>query len=203
MHSDPFLMGVIWICGGCLTSNAQWRPLPQMHIRFLQLGTWCHVEPNVCEWSIAPFAGDPFHADNRMGLTGTLHRISAIRDRDGSVIGLTYRIGRHVPGTPTHVFLLHQEPIIKQKLYMYNKIQSFTILRRVYTYTKCVVQMVHSMAMDMILTALVQTAGPNHCQPAQFLCNAILFALQFFLHKLHCAAAMQVWAISCGTFWQI
>lgn len=35
-----------------------------------------------------------------MGLTGTLHRISAIKDRDGSVIGLTYRIGRHVPGTP-------------------------------------------------------------------------------------------------------
>ncbi|KAL3153362.1 hypothetical protein ABBQ38_011703 [Trebouxia sp. C0009 RCD-2024] len=33
-----------------------------------------------------------------MGLTGTLHRISAIKDRDGSVIGLTYRIGRHVPG---------------------------------------------------------------------------------------------------------
>ena len=48
--------------------------------------------------------GDPFHADNRMGLTGTLHRISAIRDRDGSVIGLTYRIGRHVAGTPA---LLH------------------------------------------------------------------------------------------------
>ena len=45
-------------------------------------------------------AGDPFHADNRMGLTGTLHRISAIRDRDGSVIGLTYRIGRHVAGMP-------------------------------------------------------------------------------------------------------
>lgn len=43
-------------------------------------------------------AGDPFHADNRMGLTGTLHRISAIRDRDGSVIGITYRIGRHMPG---------------------------------------------------------------------------------------------------------
>ncbi len=42
--------------------------------------------------------GDPFHADNRMGLKGTLHRISAIRDRDGSVIGITYRIGRHMPG---------------------------------------------------------------------------------------------------------
>ena len=60
----------------------------------LQPGAWC--------------AGDPFHADNRMGLTGTLHRISAIRDRDGSVIGLTYRIGRHVAGTPAP---LHLEPV--------------------------------------------------------------------------------------------
>ena len=42
--------------------------------------------------------GDPFHADNRMGLKGTLHRISAIRDQDGSVIGITYCIGRHMPG---------------------------------------------------------------------------------------------------------
>lgn len=52
-------------------------------------------------------AGDPFHADNRMGLAGTLHRISAIRDRDGSVIGLTYRIGRHAPGTPTYPHLCY------------------------------------------------------------------------------------------------
>ncbi len=43
---------------------------------------------------------DPFHEDNRMGVEGTLHRISAIRNRDKqkSVIGLTYRIGRHMPG---------------------------------------------------------------------------------------------------------
>ena len=50
------------------------------------------------------FAGDAsadlFYADNRMGVEGTLHRISAIRNRDThrSVIGLTYRVGRHMPG---------------------------------------------------------------------------------------------------------
>lgn len=43
---------------------------------------------------------NPFNADNRLGLTGTLHRISAIRNRDNHVIGLTYRVGRHMPGMP-------------------------------------------------------------------------------------------------------
>lgn len=42
--------------------------------------------------------GDPFHFDDRMGIDATLHRVAAIRDRDSSVIGLTYRIGRHLPG---------------------------------------------------------------------------------------------------------
>jgi hypothetical protein len=38
-----------------------------------------------------------FNTDNRMALPGQLHRISAMRDASG-VYGLTYRIGRHVPG---------------------------------------------------------------------------------------------------------
>jgi len=39
-----------------------------------------------------------FRADNRMGVAGTLHRISAIRDRTHAVVGLTYRVGRAMPG---------------------------------------------------------------------------------------------------------
>ena len=39
-----------------------------------------------------------FGSDNRMGLPNTLHRISAIRDRVGGICGLTYRVGRHLPG---------------------------------------------------------------------------------------------------------
>lgn len=35
-----------------------------------------------------------FGSDNRMGIPGTLHRISAMRDRKKGVIGLTYRVGR-------------------------------------------------------------------------------------------------------------
>ncbi len=40
-----------------------------------------------------------FDADNRAGLERTLHRISAIRNRRGSVVGLTLRVGRAVYGT--------------------------------------------------------------------------------------------------------
>ena len=40
-----------------------------------------------------------FGGDNRAGITSTLHRISAIRNRTDQVIGLTCRVGRAVYGT--------------------------------------------------------------------------------------------------------
>jgi len=40
-----------------------------------------------------------FDADNRGGIERTLHRISAIRNRRGDVVGLTCRVGRAVYGT--------------------------------------------------------------------------------------------------------
>ncbi len=40
-----------------------------------------------------------FSADNRAGIEQTLHRISAIRNRNGKIIGLTCRVGRAVFGT--------------------------------------------------------------------------------------------------------
>jgi stage III sporulation protein SpoIIIAA len=40
-----------------------------------------------------------FSGDNRAGIECTLHRISAIRNRQGEIIGLTCRIGRAVYGT--------------------------------------------------------------------------------------------------------
>ena len=40
-----------------------------------------------------------FGGDNRAGIERTLHRISAIRNRSGDVVGLTCRIGRAVYGT--------------------------------------------------------------------------------------------------------
>ncbi len=40
-----------------------------------------------------------FSSDNRAGIERTLHRISAIRNRTGEIIGLTCRVGRAVFGT--------------------------------------------------------------------------------------------------------
>ena len=41
----------------------------------------------------------PFGDDNRAGIERTLHRISAIRNRKGRIVGLTCRVGRAVYGT--------------------------------------------------------------------------------------------------------
>jgi stage III sporulation protein SpoIIIAA len=40
-----------------------------------------------------------FDEDNRAGIERTLHRMSAIRNRKGSIVGLTMRVGRAVYGT--------------------------------------------------------------------------------------------------------
>ena len=41
----------------------------------------------------------PFRDDNRAGIERTLHRISAVRNRAGKIVGLTCRVGRAVLGT--------------------------------------------------------------------------------------------------------
>ena len=41
----------------------------------------------------------PFGEDNRAGIERTLHRISAVRNRYGKIVGLTLRVGRAVYGT--------------------------------------------------------------------------------------------------------
>ncbi len=48
--------------------------------------------------SVVEKLGD-IDADNRAGLERTLHRISAIRNRRGDIVGLTCRVGRAVYGT--------------------------------------------------------------------------------------------------------
>lgn len=55
-----------------------------------------------------------FRADNRVGVEGTLHRISAIRNRYQDLVGVTIRIGRHLPGTadPLRPWLDRQENLL-------------------------------------------------------------------------------------------
>lgn len=55
-------------------------------------------EINQCVDKVGTFSGD-----NRGGIERTLHRISAIRNRSGEIIGLTCRIGRAVFGTITMI----------------------------------------------------------------------------------------------------
>ena len=52
---------------------------------------------------------DRFREDNRTGIDGTLHRISAIRNRYKQIIGLTIRIGRYVAGVASPL----QEHLLK------------------------------------------------------------------------------------------
>lgn len=53
-----------------------------------------HADLEHCIQRVGTFGGD-----NRAGIEKTLHRISAIRNRSGAVIGLTCRVGRAVFGT--------------------------------------------------------------------------------------------------------
>ena len=59
-------------------------------IRELQI-TWDDLK--AAETAVGEFGGD-----NRAGIQGTLHRISALRNRKGTVVGLTCRVGRAVTG---------------------------------------------------------------------------------------------------------
>jgi len=71
---------------------------PEM--RFPQMGEDIASEP-VGREDIAYVVGrvGRFGKDNRAGIERTLHRISAIRNRVGDVVGLTCRVGRAVYGT--------------------------------------------------------------------------------------------------------
>src|SRR4028119_1623078 len=53
---------------------------------------------NYCVQRVGHFSGD-----NRAGIEQTLHRISAMRNRKGEIIGLTCRVGRAVFGTITMI----------------------------------------------------------------------------------------------------
>ena len=53
------------------------------------------VSPQLVQSMVANLHIGP---DNRAGISGSLHRISVIRNRDNFIVGVTLRVGRHVPG---------------------------------------------------------------------------------------------------------
>ena len=65
----------------------------------LQQANYCALgQVTQADLEAANKAVGDFGGDNRAGVEGTLHRISAIRNRDGKVVGLTCRVGRAVVG---------------------------------------------------------------------------------------------------------
>ncbi|KAJ1379484.1 P-loop containing nucleoside triphosphate hydrolase [Sesbania bispinosa] len=73
-------------------------------------GSQClrNTEVTVKELEYAQQAVGEFGRDNRAGIEGTLHRISAIRSRNGGIVGLTCRVGRAVSGHIDMVYDLLQ-----------------------------------------------------------------------------------------------
>ena len=61
--------------------------------------TLCTSEVTPAEIDYVVSRISAFDADNRAGIERTLHRISAIRNRRGNIVGMTCRVGRAVYGT--------------------------------------------------------------------------------------------------------
>ncbi len=59
----------------------------------------CDIEVTLQDIDYVVSRVGEFGKDNRAGIERTLHRISAIRNRQGKIVGLTCRIGRAVYGT--------------------------------------------------------------------------------------------------------
>ncbi len=64
------------------------------HWEYLSEATVTREDIQFCSDRVGMFSGD-----NRAGIERTLHRISAMRNRTGEIVGLTCRIGRAVYGT--------------------------------------------------------------------------------------------------------
>lgn len=79
-----------------LEADNNQQPLPRLDLQPLMPG-W-HSSSRGRQAGLGGSLHTMFRSDERLGVPSTLHRISAMRNLSGEVIGLTYRIGRHVPG---------------------------------------------------------------------------------------------------------
>lgn len=83
-----------------------------------------HAQKNVGEF------GD----DNRAGIEGTLHRISAIRSRNGTVVGMTCRVGRAVRG---HIDMVHDLLNYGKSILFVGRYGCYIALRNAFTWISC------------------------------------------------------------------
>lgn len=91
----PQLLEVILDLGRCPEA----RYLGEFERHYLR-----NTKVSMKELEHAQNAVGEFGGDNRAGIEGTLHRISAIRSRRGMIVGLTCRVGRAISG---HVDMVH------------------------------------------------------------------------------------------------
>ena len=77
-----------------------------------------------------------FGQDNRAGIPGTLHRISAIRSRKGHVVGMTLRVGRAVSG---HAELIRDLVEANQSILLVGKpgVGKTTVIREISRLLSC------------------------------------------------------------------
>jgi stage III sporulation protein AA len=77
-----------------------------------------------------------FGQDNRAGIPGTLHRISAIRNRKGAVVGMTMRVGRAVSG---HAELIRDLVEANQSILLVGKpgVGKTTVIREISRLLSC------------------------------------------------------------------
>ena len=73
------------------------RPPEARFLGINELIDIAEVDQSDLDFSVAKVG--MFGLDNRAGIERTLHRISAIRNRSGKVVGITFRVGRAVYGT--------------------------------------------------------------------------------------------------------
>ena len=69
-------------------------------IRFMEESIYLDQQSRITEKDIKQLIAKvgSFKSNNRAGINGTLHRIAAIRNNDGAILGITIRIGRVVEG---------------------------------------------------------------------------------------------------------